>query len=71
MPIKLTQEQAKAKDKPGKPILVGQYRGSRTKTEFQCPYCHTFFLAEPLHIWQNNVIHIQEQKTFLEIILID
>ena len=54
MPIKLTQEQAKAKDKPGKPILVGQYRGSRTKTEFQCPYCHTFFLEEPLHIWQNN-----------------
>jgi hypothetical protein len=54
MPKKLTQEQAKAKDRSGKPILIGEYKGSRTKTEFKCPYCDTVFLAEPLHIWQDN-----------------
>ena len=47
MSRKLTQEEAKAKDPPEGPWLVGEYKGTHTKIEYKCPKCNKIFLTRP------------------------
>ena len=50
---KLTQEEAKAKDPPTGPYMIGIYSKGSIKTEYKCK-CGNIFLTRPSAVWRKS-----------------
>lgn len=52
---KLSQEEAKKRSISVGIRMIGEYKASYIKTEFECPDCKYHFLCEPKNIWNKHI----------------